>query len=121
MPNGLMIVESRPSSPEDLEAFHDWYDREHVPELLQIEGFASARRLSSHGGDTFVAVYEIEGDVQDAKANLEAALKSGSMSRPVAVQLDPPPTMRYFEALTSASRSTPVAASGTHARPESRS
>ena len=99
MPNGLMIVESRPSSPEDLDAFNDWYDRVHVPELLQIEGFASVRRLSAYGDDSFIAVYEVEGDVQDAKAKLEAALKSGNMSRPVGVQLDPPPTIRYFEAL----------------------
>jgi hypothetical protein len=99
MTNGLMIVESRPNSPEEVEAFHDWYDRVHVPELLQIEGFASVRRLAAHGDDSFIAVYEIEGDVQDAKAKLEAALKSGSMSRPVGVQLEPPPTIRYFEPL----------------------
>jgi hypothetical protein len=100
MARGLMIVESRPSSPEELDAFHDWYDHVHVPELLQVDGFASARRLASSDGISFIAVYEIDGDVQAAKERLEAALKSGAMSRPVGVELDPPPTIRYFEPLS---------------------
>ena len=47
-------------------------------------------------GDSFLVLYEITGDVEAAKGNLAAALKSGSMSRPVTVQLDPPPTMQYL-------------------------
>ncbi len=64
MTKGVLIVESRPASPDDAAAFH--------------------------------RCYEITGDVEAAKGNLAAALKSGSMSRPVAVQLDPPPTMQYL-------------------------
>lgn len=96
MPNGLMIVESRPSSPEEAAAYHDWYDNTHVPEILEVPGFVSARRLASVDGDTFIAIYEIEGDVEDAKAALRKAQSSGTMSRPVGVQLDPPPSVRYF-------------------------
>ena len=79
MAKGLMIVESRPSSREEVDAFHDWYDHVHVPELLQVDGFASARRLASSDGVSFIAIYEIDGDVQGAKEQLDAALKSGAM------------------------------------------
>jgi hypothetical protein len=96
MANGLMIVESRPNSSEQVAEFHDWYDTVHIPEILEVEGFVSARRLASLDGASFIAVYEIEGDVDAAKAHLEAALASGDMSRPVGVELDPPPTIDYF-------------------------
>jgi len=49
MARGLLIVESRPASPEEAAAYHDWYDNKHVPEILQLEGFVSARRLEAVG------------------------------------------------------------------------
>ena len=93
---GVLIVESRPASPDDAAAFHRWYEDTHIPEILSVDGFVSARRFESLDGDSFLVLYEITGDVEAAKGNLAAALKSGSMSRPVAVQLDPPPTMQYL-------------------------
>lgn len=97
MPDGVMIVESRPASPEEAAAYHDWYDNVHIPEITKVDGFVSARRLRSLDGDTFIVIYEIEGDVEAAKKALTRA--SGSMSRPRGVQFDPPPTVRYFGSL----------------------
>jgi hypothetical protein len=96
MADGVLIVESRPASPEDEAAFHQWYDDVHLPEMLKIEGFASARRLRAADGDSWVAIYDIEGDVDAAKAALKAAQGAGALSAPVGVQLSPPPTVRYF-------------------------
>jgi hypothetical protein len=96
MPNGILIVESQPATPEELDAYHDWYDNTHLPEILEVEGFVAARRLQALGGDTFVVVYEIEGDVEAARAALGEAQSSRAMSRPQGVQLTPPPTVRYF-------------------------
>ena len=96
MPDGVMIVESRPASPAEAAAYHDWYDNTHIPEMLHVAGYVSARRLASADGDTFIAVYEIEGDIEAAKAALRKAQSTGTMSRPVGVQLDPPPVVRYF-------------------------
>lgn len=98
MPHGVMIVESRPASEEEAAAYHDWYDNIHIPEITKVDGFVSARRLKAVDGDTFIVIYEIEGDVDAAKAALAQA--SSSMSRPEGVQLDPPPTVRYFRSLT---------------------
>lgn len=93
---GLLIVQSVPSSPEDAVAYHSWYDEVHLPEILGLDGFASARRLSALDRGSFVAVYEIDGDVEVAKATLAAAQASGSMSRPVGVLMDPPPTVQWW-------------------------
>ena len=96
MTKGILLVQSRPSSPEEAAEFHQWYDEVHVPEMLAVEGVVSARRLVALDGESFLAIYEIEGDVEQAKANLATAQASGSMSKPVAVRLDPPPSAQYF-------------------------
>ncbi|MBL7498448.1 hypothetical protein I6A84_29510 [Frankia sp. CNm7] len=103
MTSGVLIVESRPASPEEAAAYHDWYDNTHLPEILKVEGFVSARRLESLDGDTFLVIYEIDGDVETAKAALGQAQASGTMSRPQGVELTPPPIVRYFRYLGPAS------------------
>ena len=99
MPEGILYVESRPASPEQAADFHRWYDEVHIPEILALDGFVSARRLGSLGDDgSFVAVYEVV-DVASARVGLAEAGKAGKMSAPTGVQLDPPPTVRWFTAV----------------------
>jgi hypothetical protein len=107
MPSGILVVQSRPSSSEEAADYHRWYVDVHVPEMLKVDGVVSARRLEA-----------VDGDVAPAKEALAKARRSGSMSRPVGLQLDPPPTMRWFRdmgeasaAWTGAPRSSPVAGS----------
>ncbi len=95
MAKGTLLVQTRPNSPDDADAYHRWYDGTHVPEMLAIDGVASARRLVALDGETFLAVYELD-DVAAAQAGLAAAQASGTMSRPTGVQLDPPPTVQWF-------------------------
>ena len=98
MPKGIMIVESRPASPEEAEAYHRWYEDVHIPELLGVDGFVSARRLTVDEGDSFVAVYEVD-DVEQARSALASAQGSGTMTRPAGMQLDPPPSVRWLSDL----------------------
>jgi hypothetical protein len=95
MANGLLVVESRPAS-DDATAYHRWYDETHIPEILKLHGFTAARRLRAADGDTFITVYEIDGDVDAARAALTEAQSSGAMSPPNGVQLSPPPVVRWF-------------------------
>src|SRR5947209_521629 len=95
MAKSLLFVESTPESPERVEEYHRWHDRVHVPEMLAIEGFVSARRWKTDG-ESFVTLYEIDADIDTARTNLRAALDEGRMSKPVAVQTNPPPVMRYL-------------------------
>jgi hypothetical protein len=94
-----MFVETRPASPEVAESYHKWYNETHAPEIVAVDGFVSARRFEPVGHDgPFVAVYEIDSDddIEVVKERLTKALSSGQTSSPVGVELDPPPTVRYF-------------------------
>ncbi len=95
MTKSLLFVESKPASPDLVEEYHRWHDRIHVPEMLAIDGFVSARRWQTDG-ESFVTLYEIDTDVDTARTNLRAALVDGHMSKPVAVETQPPPVMRYL-------------------------
>jgi hypothetical protein len=98
VPKGILLVQSRPSSADDADAYHRWYDDTHLPEILGVDGFVSARRLAALDGESFLVVYEID-DIDRAKAAMAAARSSGSMSAPMGVQLDPPPTVQWFSDL----------------------
>ncbi|WP_068175866.1 hypothetical protein [Mycobacterium sp. UM_CSW] len=99
MTKSLLFVESKPASAELVEEYHHWHDRVHVPEMLTIDGFVSARRWQTDG-DSFVTLYEIDTDVDAARTNLRAAFAEGRMSKPVAVETEPPPVMRYLSLIS---------------------
>jgi hypothetical protein len=95
MLKSLLFVESRPESPDHIDEYHRWHDQVHVPEMLAVDGLVSARRWQTDG-ESFVTLYEIDTDVDTARTNLRAALEGGQMSKPVAVETEPPPVMRYL-------------------------
>lgn len=95
MSPGLLVVRSRPESPNALADFHHWYDDVHIPEVLALTPFRSARRLVGNDGESFVTIYEVD-DVATAQAALSEAQSSGGMTRPNGVQLDPPPSVRWL-------------------------
>jgi hypothetical protein len=78
------LVLSNPAQDQEAE-FNAWYDKEHLDDLLAIEGFTAAQRYRAAPGpglDTapfrYAAVYEAEADdVSVANARLMDALGSG--------------------------------------------
>ncbi|WP_280433894.1 hypothetical protein [Nocardia carnea] len=102
MPKGILYVESRPSSAEEIDEYHRWYAGTHIGEMLEIDGIVSARRLEPLSGDgSFIALYEIEAeDLEAVRAQMGARARSGQMSKPVAVQSDPPPTVRLLREIS---------------------
>lgn len=66
--------------------------------MLRVEGFASARRFEDPEG-SFVTVYELDTEPDVAKDNLKRAVEKGAISKPVAMEMDPPPVMRYLSHL----------------------
>lgn len=98
VPRGILYVESEPSSPGREREYHHWYDEVHLPQVLGIDGFVSARRFAPAGdGGRFVTIYELDGDdlgaVRDA---LRAASQRGDVDRSDVVCADPPPTVRLL-------------------------
>ncbi len=68
MSKSLLFVESRPASPDQVDEYHRWQDQVHVPEMLAVDGFVSARCWRTDG-DSFVTLYEIDTDVETARTN----------------------------------------------------
>ncbi|OBF80775.1 hypothetical protein A5791_07445 [Mycobacterium sp. 852002-51163_SCH5372311] len=100
MAKGIIHVETRPSSPDRDQEYNTWYNEVHLPELVALDGFVSARRLRPVDGDgPYLALYEIEGDdLQAILDNMRANARRLHMSD--ALQLDPPPVMRLLEVTT---------------------
>jgi hypothetical protein len=103
MAKTVLLVESPPESSQLVDGYNRWHDDVHIPEMLTIDGFRSARRWRAEDGETFITLYEIDADVDTAKASLRAAFQSGRMSKPVAVEVTPPTIMRYFSLVSEAS------------------
>jgi hypothetical protein len=103
MPKGILYVESHPD-PEQIEAFHHWYNDVHLKEMISLDGFVAARRFEPlNGVGPFVAIYEIETDDLDAvPARLAEFGKSGGMSAPVGVRTDVTPVIRFYRDISPA-------------------
>ncbi len=58
---GLLFVISEPSAAME-EEYNEWYDREHVPERIGIDGFLSAVRfVSAARARRYLALYDLVG------------------------------------------------------------
>ncbi|MDT5348454.1 MAG: hypothetical protein QOH91_1741 [Mycobacterium sp.] len=97
MAKGIIHVETRPSAPDREQEYNTWYDEVHIPELLALDGFVSARRLRPVDGEgPYLALYEIEGDdLQTILNNMVS--NAGQLHMSDALQLDPRPVMRLLE------------------------
>jgi hypothetical protein len=94
---GIILVESRPSSPDREDEYNTWYDEVHLPELVALDGFVSARRLRPVQPDgPYVAIYEIEGENLQAILNNMIA-SAGQLHMSDALLLDPAPIPRLLE------------------------
>ncbi|MCX4092573.1 DUF4286 family protein [Nocardia sp. alder85J] len=103
MPKGIMVVQSSPADPAKDAEFNEWYATAHLPELLSVPGFVSARRFRVHrpgaaGRHSYLAVYELEAD--DLTAPLVALRERNGADRAAGAELlssDPPPIVTVYE------------------------
>jgi hypothetical protein len=100
MADHVMIVftECRPGEDEE---FNAWYTGTHVPDVLRLDGFTAVQRFreaatEQEEGPTYLAVWEVEGDVEAAKR----ALANGP-PRFLSPSHDPSRTsIRFYSAIT---------------------
>ncbi|MEE3849524.1 hypothetical protein VZC37_04230 [Gordonia sp. LSe1-13] len=99
MAKGALLVESHPSSPDRADEFVTWYREVHMPEVLALDGFVSARQLTPiDGTGPYVSIYEIDcDDIGGAAKALFAAARNGTFTMSDSMQMDPPPAMRFLE------------------------
>lgn len=102
MPRGVFVVQSSASDAAHEAAYDEWYSSVHIPEVLDVPGFVSARRFRVVDGGpdahTFLTVYEIDAD--DVRAPLQEVYrrtKSGEMNIPDHARNGRPPTTTLYE------------------------
>jgi len=99
---GIMHVETAPASAEAADAYHDWYEA-HIREIAEVDGVVAVHRYASldDGGGRSIAIYELVGDdLEEVAARITAGASSRTPPPDGVLQLDPPPTVRYFELIS---------------------
>jgi hypothetical protein len=100
MAKGLLIVYSAPSAPQRDAEYNDWYTGTHLPDILSLAGFMSARRYKNLEADDqpYMAIYEVEADDLTAARDLIGpAVMSGQIRMNDCLQMDPMPESRIYE------------------------
>ncbi|MEU9457011.1 DUF4286 family protein [Streptomyces sp. NPDC048277] len=95
---------TEPVSQDTEAAYNEWYDKVHIPEVLALPGFVSARRLRAvadpskgDGAQRYLAIYEIDApDITDAAAALASAAPGLTLSEAIAFDRT---TTVFFEEL----------------------
>ena len=78
MSRQYLLMLSNPVEGQE-EEFRKWYWETHIPEILDLPGFVSARRLSTPEGTTmpvahrYATLYEVEGPAEAALGTLYTA------------------------------------------------
>ena len=91
-------VSSWPSHPMRVEEFNTWYDEVHVPEVVALDGFVGATRLTpvDNDGGPWITIYEIEGDPHEAVERVKAASAAGQLNMSDVLSLGPIPSLRIM-------------------------
>ncbi|HKG37501.1 MAG TPA: hypothetical protein VKB25_00800 [Conexibacter sp.] len=89
MPRAILLAFTNPVEGASEDEYNAWYDGRHVPDVLQVAGVRSARRLQlsptqlrAPAGPParYLAVYEIEADsLEDVLAEWSARGAAGQM------------------------------------------
>lgn len=85
--NTLMLVRSHPQDPSREQEFNDWYNGNHVPDVLNAPGFEAAIRykvVATYVGHvpSYLALYYVsQDDVQTANSDLLQYLKTDDPKR----------------------------------------
>ena len=98
------------AAPGLVDQLNDWYDRQHIPDVLSIPGIVSARRYQLADYQLgrsareypykFLTLYELEGDPKGILTELNEAIVSGrftlspALDRAYAAPLFTPRTLR---------------------------
>jgi hypothetical protein len=108
MPKGVFVVLTTAATPEQDEAFNDWYDKVHLPEVVEVPGITSARRFKRVGAqttddaslgtdDVYLAIYELDGDFESVAAAIPQRATDGTFTMTDSIRTDPPPRAVIFE------------------------
>jgi hypothetical protein len=79
-----LLVAVANAQPGRDEEFNSWYETVHMPEVLALSGFVAARRYETAEDKPdvprYMAVYEIEGDADEAMGGLFKTMQDGGFT-----------------------------------------
>lgn len=110
MARGFLYVESRPSAPDRVIDYNDWYDHVHLPEVPSIDGFISATRRSPvDDAGFYIALYQMQcEDTGAAFTRLTKTAWQGLIHLSDALEMDPPPIVRLLKVISQCAGNGPV-------------
>ena len=90
----VFVVQSRPTPGMEAE-YNEWYDKQHIPDVVALPGFVSAKRFkykalpnSNPASHPYLALYTIEtDDLAATQAALAAAVGTSKMVMSDAIDL----------------------------------
>lgn len=104
MPSALLVVFTNPASAEEEATYNAWYDDVHLADVLKVPGFVSAKRYRlspvpavadpAPAPASYLAIYEVEGDVEAAAKALTAV--AGTPAMPIDPTMDPNMIVHYW-------------------------
>jgi hypothetical protein len=108
MPKGVFVVLTSASTPEQDTAFNDWYSNVHLGEVVQVPGIVSARRFkiastqtaddaSLGTDDTYLAIYELDGDFETVAKEIPERATGGTFTMTDTIRTDPLPRAVIYE------------------------
>ncbi|MEO3855866.1 hypothetical protein [Acrocarpospora sp. B8E8] len=102
----LLLVHTNAASPEQEAEFNTWYERVHIPQLLErIPGIVRATRYVASPDrpplpERYLALYEIEADDPAGVVKaINTAAAAGGIDFTPALDTSSPPVMALYEAL----------------------
>jgi hypothetical protein len=101
-----MVVQSGSAGDSD-EPYNQWYRDTHIPQILSVKGFVSARRyrlnkeLTANSPEyTYITIYEIDSDdLQAPLTEMASRAAGGQLDRYGDIQWTQPPAMAVYELL----------------------
>ncbi|WP_457967042.1 hypothetical protein M1E17_09925 [Arthrobacter sp. D1-29] len=89
MPTSVYVVLTNSVEGSDQE-FNDWYTKQHLADVTNVPGYVRARRykladaqfLGPQTDFKYLAIYEVEGETQDAVDAMANAIKDGMYLSP---------------------------------------
>ena len=85
MADHILVVMADPTEGQ-VDAFNTWYDTVHIPEMLTVPGVVAAQRyqagpaLGQEPPRRFLAIYEVDGSLDDALAAIGKAAPEFTMN-----------------------------------------
>jgi hypothetical protein len=108
MPKGVFVVLTKAATPEQDEAFNEWYDNAHLPEVVEVPGIVSARRFKIASAqmtedatlgsdDEYLAIYELDGDFETVASEIPARATDGTFTMTDTLRSEPMPRAVIYE------------------------